>query len=478
MNHITSAYSRLMKTCALPIACLMLGMASTSCSDYLNEQPKGKNIPSKLSDFSEMLNYEYGGHRYDIMQASYLMGDRFCMPSYLNGSYPLYQANYLWDTSINRAEWNKSDETTYYQNYSSIAISNLVMENALTAEDGTEAEAHTVYAYAQALRAMAYYQLANYYANAYSAENKGQLSVPYITSSAVNAPYRQVTLEEIYTHIIADINEAMPYLPDMGRNILLPGKAACCAFLARVYLTMMDYEKAEAYADMALGINSELFDWTQFYALYKSGIEAEGQYIANPSPMGFDYCENYDFKHGSTSYSGKIVSLPEWRSQRVEDGDAKFYSSWKWRDRGSYIYYEPMLSGYFNYGGCKTVEQYLIKAECLARKGMLNEAMDMLNKVRQTRILPEHYTPLTAQTKAEAITAICRTKWNDLIGSIVPFADIRRLNAEGQYPFTLTYTRNGKTDTLAPDSYLWTMVFPLGAIENPGGGKIEYVATR
>ena len=301
-NNIIRPYIRKTTACLTTLAaCLLLSVASTSCSDYLNEQPKGMNIPSKLSDFSEMLNYEYGAHRYDITQAANLMGDRFCSPSYLNGSYPLYQANYLWDTSINRREWNNSDETTYYQNYSSIAISNLVIENALTASGGTEAEAHTVYAYAQALRAMAYYQLANYYANAYSTENKGQLSVPYITSTAVNAPYTQVTLEEIYSHIISDVDNAIPYLPDMGRNILLPGKAACYAFLSRVYLTMMDYEKAERYADMALGINDKLFDWTVFYSRYREGIEAEGKYTANPSPMGFDYCENYDFKHGSSS---------------------------------------------------------------------------------------------------------------------------------------------------------------------------------
>ena len=160
-NNIIRPYIRKTTACLTTLAaCLLLSVASTSCSDYLNEQPKGMNIPSKLSDFSEMLNYEYGAHRYDITQAANLMGDRFCSPSYLNGSYPLYQANYLWDTSINRREWNNSDETTYYQNYSSIAISNLVIENALTASGGTEAEAHTVYAYAQALRAMAYSHLA------------------------------------------------------------------------------------------------------------------------------------------------------------------------------------------------------------------------------------------------------------------------------------------------------------------------------
>lgn len=445
-----------------------------SCSDYLNEQPKGKNIPDDLEDFSEMLNYEYYVHRCPASQALYLMGDQFCQSYYLTGSYPLYQANYNWDTSINRAEWNNSDEDVYYVNYSTIGYANLIMENS----QGTDSESKTVHAYAQALRGMAYWQLTNYYANAYSEANKTQLAVPFITSSAVNAPYTQVTLEEIYTNIIADIEAALPSLPDKGRNILLPGKSTCYAFLARVYLSMMNYTKAEEYADKALAMNSDLYDWVAFYETNKSKIEEEGKYNKSTSPMDFTYCENYDYKHGSSSYSGSIMKLPVWRAERFEDGDAKFKSSWKYRDYGSYTCYDPMLSGYFNYAGCKTVEQYLIKAECEARSGNIDKAMDLLNTVRKTRIMKDMYQPLTASTTATAISLICRTKWNDLIGSLIPFSDIRRLNAEGKYPFTLTYTRDGKQVSLAPDSYLWTMPFPKGAVDNPGGGHIEYIATK
>ena len=464
------------------IAALFFGFAATltSCDDYLNEKPKGKNIPEKLADFDEMLNYEYGCHRYAITQAQILIGDYYLSSYYLSGAYPLYEANYNWDTSINRCEWNNSDETTYYQGYANIAVSNLVMENALSASDATDAERHTTYAYAQALRAMAYYQLANYYANTYKeATAASELCVPIISSSDVNAAYKQGSVKEVYDLMISDIEAALPYLPDMGSNILRPGKASCYAFLARVYLTMMQYDKAEEYADKALAINDKLYDWTAFYEANRTNIEAEGKYTRATSPMGFTYCENYDYQHGSSSNSGAATSLPEWRSQTVEDGDAKFYSTWKLRDYGGgNIYHYGIITGYLNYGGCKTVEQYLIKAECEARKGNIDTAMALLDKVRKTRILPEKYQPLTASSKAEAISLICRTKWNDLIGSIIPFADMRRLNAEGEYPYTLTRTRDGKTETLAPDSYLWTMVFPLGAMENAGGGSLQYIATK
>lgn len=451
-----------------------------SCDDYLNEKPKGKNIPEMLSDFDEMLNYEYGVHRYDIMQAANLIGDRYVQAYYLTGAYPLYQANYLWDTSVNRTEWNNSDESAYYVGYGNIAVSNLVIENAPTATKATEAERQTLIAEAKALRAMAYYQIVNFYCNAYKpATAASEMGLPVIESTAVGAPYTQESLQYMYDYMLKDMEDALPSLPDHGKNALRPGKDAAYAFLARLYLTMMNYDRAEEYADKALALNNTLYDWTAFYAEHKAIIEKENDYTRAASPIGFDYPENYLFKHGSSVYSSSISSLPQWRSETVEDGDAKFYSSWKYRyyaDDNQYWY--GMLNGFFNYGGLKTVEQYLIKAECLARKGNLTEAMQLLNTVREKRIMPEKYQPATATSKAEAISLICRTKWNDLIGSIVPFADMRRLNAEGEYPYTLTRTRDGKQESLAPDSYLWTMVLPLGAIENAGGGHLERIATK
>ena len=119
----------------------------------------------------------------------------------------------------------------------------------------------------------------------------------------------------------------------------------------------------------------------------------------------------------------------------------------------------------------RTVEQYLIKAECLARKNQLTDAMDVLNEVRKTYILPEKYQPLSASSVAEAIRYVRQAKDNQLIFSIVPFDDARRFNAEGTYARTLTKEIDGKQISLAPSSHLWTFPFPKGAIDNPGNGS-------
>ena len=97
--------------------------------------------------------------------------------------------------------------------------------------------------------------------------------------------------------------------------------------------------------------------------------------------------------------------------------------------------------------------------------------MDVLNEVRKTYILPEKYQPLSASSVAEAIRYVRQAKDNQLIFSIVPFGDARRLNAEGTYARTLTKEIDGKQISLAPSSHLWTFPFPKGAIDNPGNGS-------
>lgn len=66
------------------------------------------------------------------------------------------------------------------------------------------------------------------------------------------------------------------------------------------------------------------------------------------------------------------------------------------------------------------------------------------------------------------------TTWkaNELINSIFPFMDFKRLNAEGTYTVTLTKTFDKKSYTLSPTSHLWTMVFPANSIKRPGNGTL------
>ena len=462
-----------MKKKILYTVLLMLGMtmALSSCDDYLNIEPKGKRIPKALADYEAFLRYEYGMHRMPVTQANYLLNDLYLTNSYAS-YYPMYKANYNWEEETDRAYWNSGDELTYYVSYGAINTCNLILEDVPSATDGTDAEKAEVMAYAKVLRAMNYFNLANYYASTYEASSAAsKLSVPLITSSLQDAEYHQATIREIYEFILNDLNEAVDKLPDMGNTILHPGKGAAYAMLARTCLQMMDYDKALEYAEKALAINSELVDWVAFYEENKEQIDEQDVYPSLETPLGFDCVENYNFNYGTNAYASTIGRIPVARAAGFEDGDVYFLSNWKLRTQGTETFYQGMTNGNINEGGMRTVEQYLIKAECLARKGQLSEAMDVLNHVRQTYILPEKYQPLAAVNATEAIRYIRQAKDNQLIFSIVPFGDARRYNAEGTYARTLTKEVDGKQVSLTPTSHLWTFPFPQGALDNPGNGS-------
>lgn len=465
---------QLIYTCVL-MCCVMC----SSCNDYLDIVPKGNKIPTTLADYEALLRDEYTIGQTSISNALYLLNDYYVTVSNLN-SPTLTRANYMWDETADRILLNNADESTYYQLYAAISSCNLIVENVPSATEATDAERAEVIAYAKVIRSLCYFVLANYYADTYDAATAGEkLSVPLITSANINAPSQQVTIQAIYDFIIQGVQEAIDGgLPEQSMTVLHPNLGAAYALLARVYLQMQNYSEALSYANLALGQNDQLYDWNAYYDEHRFTIENPEDYTGLPTPTDYSYVENYYFRcgNGSPNYTTNELNIPVERAERFEEGDARFLSRWKLYSQNQDTYYRGVGNGYFNWGGLTTTEVYLIKAECqarLAQGGDFTEAMNTLNAVRQTRIRPEVYQPLTASTLTEAIELIRRTKDNELIFSIVPFADARRFNQEGTYARTMTKTYEGETYTLRPDSHLWTMPFPAGAINNPGNGSIQ-----
>ena len=459
-------------------SCLVLLACLCSCDDYLSNVPKGQRIPTTLNDFSVMLADEYTNCREDVTQALVLLNDRYVSDGYLS-YYELWNANYFWDENADRIAMNKSDETTYYNGYAGISTANLLIENAPTATEATDAERGQVIAQAKILRAMKYFTLVNYYAKTYNAATAAtDGGVPLITSAEVGATYTQPSVQEIYDFIVQDINEALPALPERALNVLYADKATAYALAARVYLQMGNYQEALASAGEALKRNDRLFDWVAFYNDNAAVLSVPDVYQSITSPMGFDYEENYIFCHGNNSYSGNDLQMREDRGNRFEQGDAHFMSRWKIRTMAGSTYYNPNMGGYFNRGGLTTTEVYLIHAECLARTGNVAGAMDVLNKVRQKRILPEYYQPLAASSADEAIDMIIKVKGDALVQTIIPFCDARRLNLEPAHARTLTKVENGQQYTLSPSSHMWVMPFPMGAVKNSGNGTVTQNVER
>lgn len=449
----------------------------SSCNDYIDVMPKGTRIPTTLADYEAFLRNEYSCNYLPALQATYLVNDKFVGANNCRNVDDLRTANYMWKESSDRAALNSSTEDVFDNGYGILGIVNTIIEAAPTATEATQAEKDEVLAYCYAIRAFVLHQIVNFYADAYDpAKAESTPGIPLIYSGNLNSPWHQGTVKEVYDQILADFNKALELgVPEKSMTVIHPSRAAVEAGLARVYLHMRDYDKALSHAEEALKRNSKLFDWVDYYNNYESQIKNPDNYTLITSPMDATSCENLWFcnGNGNPNYPCNDLDISQERRQLFEDGDAKALVRWKKYTSSTDTYFKGMLTGYYNLAGITVPEVLCIKAECQARKNQVSEAMKTLDTLRKSRILPDSYQPSSAANTADAIDRIRQWKGNELINSIFPFMDMKRLNAEGTYTVTLSKTFDNKQYTLSPTSHLWTMVFPANAIKRPGNGVLK-----
>lgn len=457
-------------------AILSLMFILTGCDNYIDVLPKGQRIPKTLADYEALLRNEYSANYIYGMQDQYLLNDKFIGQNNCRNVDNLNTANYMWKESRDRCELNASAEGVFDNGYGIIGICNTILEEVPGSTQATQDEKNEVMAYAHAIRAFILFHIVNYYADAYTPDKAATTpGVPLIYSGALGAPWHQGTVKEVYDQILADFNKAIELgVPEESMTVIHPSRAAVEAGLARVYLSMRDYDAALSHAEAALSRNDRLFDWLGYYNEYESRIKNPDDYTKITSPMAHTSVENYWFcsGNGNPNYPSGDMDISEERAAKFEEGDMKFLVRWKKYQSSTDTYYRGMLTGYYNFAGIATPEVYMIKAECQARKGQLSEAMKTLDILRASRIHPSVYQPSSASSEAQAIELIRRTKDNEMMNTLIPFVDHKRYNAEGTYARTLTKEFDGKTYTLSPTSHLWTMVFPANAINRPGNGVL------
>lgn len=120
------------------------------------------------------------------------------------------------------------------------------------------------------------------------------------------------------------------------------------------------------------------------------------------------------------------------------------------------------------FGGIATDEVYLIKAECLARAGIVNEATEVLNHLWMHRAdNTKPFVALTADSPDEALKLILSERRKELIFRGLRWQNLRRLNKEGA-DITIMRTVNGQEYTLAPNSPSYVLPIPPDEIRLSG----------
>lgn len=465
---------------------LLLGglLSSTSCSDFTDIQPKGKNLLTTTTQLEMLLNAEF-----DMASSDWQMmcGDMIYsfenIPTLINRPQKTRTSIILtWDESQQdyMAELTSSD-ANYSDMYGVIGtIANPILSRVDEAE-GTEAVKNQLKCEAWTLRAYFHYLLVNKFAKAYNpataAEDGG---IPYMTEDDdITVMPEKKTVQAVYDSILADAQRAIDLdaLPETAVTRMRVNKACPYAVKAFALLSMQRFEEAEEAANQALALNSQVDDYNNLLTTV-TGYVTGGSYQAILRPTleceeDLFYTDHIEFFNAITPYAWNLFEEGHASRDKMYTVNMLYdytedYSMTAIGLPG-YNYTYDLSSGW-NGAGIKTTHMYLIVAEAEIHKGNYDAAMAALDKIRVNRIAPEVYEPLEGRVTAEAdaIARLKQTSHGENIYSVWNFINRKRWNQVSGWEETFTHDFNGQVFTLTPESPMWIFPFPNDAVSmNP-----------
>lgn len=475
-------------------ACLLLG----SCDNFLDIKPKDIFIPRTLEHYEGMLNNR------NVILHSDMYIDLLTDDAYLPevdlatwqgpAKYNLYTSQNLAAQKIYKFDpkpFSEADlDYSWSETHNRLFYFNTVIDNVLDAEEGTEEQRRSVWAEAKLQRAVDHFHLVNLYAEHYDPQTAATTpGIPIVTLADISAKFSRSTVQQTYDHIIQDIEDALPYLPD--KPVLTKYRAshpAGLAMMAKVYFTMGDYETALTWVDKALAEQSELVDMNEHSVPAGFIFGPTGPHVPT-TPVGWT-----DLPDGKVSPESilnrtflrpfglgqDVCPSPELQDLFDQANDLRWYfwyaDSWPpFSPTTTFVTVHGVrihLRGeYFN--NCLTTpEMYLIRAECYARDNQGAKALADVNELRRHRLRPEGFTELTVDDfggDAERILRfVLEERRRELAFTGNRHIDLKRLNKEPRFAKTVTHTVEGRAYTLEPNSRFYLReLWPAATNFNP-----------
>lgn len=430
---------------------LLMGMQLACAPEFLDVKPnKALVVPSKLSDYRALLDAAtVAMNQGPGLQV--LAGDEFYHPeSNLNNLNFIERNSYLWAERIfegkGALDWEYPYKAIFNAN---IAIDGL---SKIKRDAANQKEWDQIYGSALFYRAFSVYSLADVFAAPYVQSTAGSLpGIPYRTEMDVNEIVGRGTLAQTYEKIISELLQADELLDEPMVYVHRPSGAAVKAALARIYLSIGDYDKAEAMATVALAVQGKLLDYN---ALNPASARQFPSPFAGTNP-------EIIFHYNLSGYS--LVSSP------LTGVDTVLYNSYQKDDLRKSYFFVQRPSGAFGfkgsysggaglYGGLVTDELYLIRAECYARKKQVDLALADLNLLLRARFKKDTFVPLTA-TGETILELVLTERKKELLARGLRWSDLRRLNQDPRFAITLKRKVNGVEYVLPPNNNRY--VFPI-----------------
>lgn len=373
----------------LLILCLSLSLFA--CDSFLDIEPDGKVIPETLEDFRGLLTQAYVSyptHKSLIaLRTDELDLDRNSL------DFMDLRDIYTWK---DQGQDKQTVEFPWIRFYNSIFYANhIITEGSNRIEQSSEKDQLLAEAYA--LRAYAFFDLANLYAKPYNVETASSVkAIPLVLDIDLEKIIAPSSLEETYFQIHSDLKESMALMQrdsyDAGLNYRF-SKAAIYALEARVYLYQQNWVKAWESAQKSLEINNQLQD-------YNAEDILASNFTSKESIMALEQTFSATIKRSSTASETLISAFDKEEDLRFERYFEVFRDSYKVINVGEL---ENKVS-------FRTSELYFIQAEALVRQGSLTEAIESLEP-----ILTRRYTTDKSQTLIEDLYDMDNSSFLDFL---------------------------------------------------------------
>ena len=406
----------------------------TGCEKWLDIAPKGKLIPKTVDDFDQMLNADELC-KLSYSQALYLTDEVF-LPAEVDdvglgvkGISGMPEGRmYSYETGN---YYTESDDDSYYAAaYRRIYSYNVIAENVMQAS-GDAQRARSLRAEALCGRAMEYLLLINLYAPHYDAGTaSASYGVPLVLGTDLEKEQLpKASVAEVYAQVEKDLREALQDLPGTPAHgtPLRFSRLAAKAYLAKAAFLKGEWANALGLCDEVLAERNGLHDWT------KNQMQ-EPTLLYTDFPNVLDNEENILLRYPDYAYglSGFTYCPPSLLSLYDQTNDMRYafqfsdsYEGIPLSDPSKRFYASLLIFS----SGIGIGDVYLMAAECKVRLGDAQGGMDLVNALRDSRIVSN--TPLTASSREEALRLVLEERRRELYNhSVERLIDIKRLAKE------------------------------------------------
>lgn len=244
---------------------LLLIISLGACDGFLDEKPNvSLVVPTSLDDLQALLDNtdqamnEQG--QFPLLRSDEFIADE----SLVDAELEMLRNVYLWEPNPYSQDDLVLDWT---RPFNQILITNIVLEQAENFQPSTIRETERkaqLIGSAFFFRALANFTLAQVFAPAYNPNgNNNTLCFPLRDTADPNISFGLSTTAEAYDFILSDLEKALELLPQSSELPTRPNLISARALLARIYLSMGNYDKAGEYAELVLAEKSDLKDFNE-----------------------------------------------------------------------------------------------------------------------------------------------------------------------------------------------------------------------